>query len=255
MGYGTLEWRFWDDPDLQELGLAGMAVAAYLVTSQHSSSEGYYRLPLGYVCDDLCVDRDTALGYLRAIDLKNFARYDEATQVVFIRNAMRYRPPRGIKTITGAVRRALDVSMNPFRSLFYDAAHHYAPEFALALADAGFCPSEMGVPERQPSLFERSTPPLPLALPSGERASTQVEQILASAAQFSVQRSIARREPIRSPEAVAKARLAQHAAEWRGLVKRWLDYFEVSDDDMAKALADGGTARPHWRHRDMPATS
>lgn len=258
MGYGNLEHAFWEDPDLQELGLEGRAFAAYLLTCRHSTSEGYYRIAVGYICDDLRVEKDAALGYLRALDLKNFARFDEASQVVFIRNAMRYRPPKGSPSITGALRRAIEVPPNPFRGLFYDAACQWAPDFAACLRDAGWVSDERTV--RAPQLFEHTagadllppralSAPEPRALPPGPQANGNiVESILRHAAQLSVQQSIARRETIRNAEAVARARLARNGDTWRPLVERWLTMFDgVQPSDMAKALVDGGLPSPYWK--------
>lgn len=259
MAYGTLEHVFWEDADLQELGLEGRAVAAYLLTCRHSNSEGYYRLAVGYVCDDLRIDRRTALDYLAALDLKNFARFDPDSQVVFIRNAMRFRPPKGHPTITGALRRVTEVPPNPFRGLFYDAAWQWAPDFAAALRDAGWVPDAERV--RAPSLFEEGPLPLPAprALLDPPRqlsvASLRpdvndevIDKVLHAAAALSVQQSIARRETIRNAESVAKARLAKNADVWRPTVERWLGMFDgVSHSEMAAALVDGGTSRPHWR--------
>lgn len=259
MAYGTLEHAFWEDPDLQELGLEGLAVAAYVVTCRHSTSEGYYRLALGYVCEDLRLDRASALGYLRALDLKNFARYDEASQVVFIRNAMRFRPPKGTPSITGALRRACDVPMNPFRGLFYDAACQWAPDFAAVLRDAGWA-SDAVATVRTPQLFEDSPMPLPRPEPRALNAGPQrpagdvVDTIMRHAADLTVQQSIARRETIRNAEAVAKARLAKHVDTWRPIVERWISMFEdVPPADMAKHLVDGGTASPYWKRANAPA--
>lgn len=255
MPYGTLEHVFWEDPDLQELGLEGQCVAAYLLTCRHSSSEGYYRLAVGYMCEDLCLDRSAALAYLQALDLKNFARFDPASQVIFIRNKLRWTPPKGSPSITGALRRATEVPMNPFRGLFYDAACQWAPDFAAVLRDAGWAPDVEQV--RAPSLFESGpvplpAPPAPRALAAGPRRpdvnDSVIDRVLRQAATLSVQQSIAKRETIRNAEAVAKSRLAKNGPEWRTTVERWLGMFDgVTDTEMAAALVDGGTARPHWR--------
>lgn len=254
MGYGTLEHMFWEDADLQELALENRAVAAYLLTCRHSTSFGYYRLAIGYVCEDLRIDRTTALGYLGALDLKNFARYDEASQVVFIRNAMRWKPPRGKKSIEGAVKRAVEVPMmNPFRSLFFDAATQWAPEFAAALAVTGWAST---TPRHDtPSLFEQpgalaqplTISPAPIE-PVSDPPADAVDAVLRHAASLSVQQSLARGEGIRNPEAVARSRLASNHPTWRSLVERWMHTFEgVSHIDMAKALVDGGHASPYWK--------
>ena len=249
MAYGTLEHRFWEDNDLKEVGLECRAAAAYVLTCRHSTTEGYYRLSLGYASDDLGITPATVLAYLRVLDLKEFCRYDEASQVVFVRNAMRYRPPKGRPACLGALKRAADVPANPFRGLFYDAAVQFAPEFGAFLLDAGWCSDA----PTEPTLFKHTplAPPPPRELPAAPvDVPAGVEEILSMAASISVQQSIANREPIRKPEAVAAARLAAKRAEWTGIVTQWIGYFDVSPADMAKALADGGRASTYWSRVD-----
>lgn len=252
MAFGTLEHSFWEDPDLQEMGLEGRSVAAYLLTCRHSTTEGYYRLSVGYICDDLRIERATAIAHLRALDLQNFARWDEASQVVFIRNSMRYHPPTGPKSVAGALKKALQVPMNPFRGLFYDAAHQWAPEFAAALAAAGWVSTG---PEPEQSLFDHHPTPAPPEQPGEAKQVDVVEEILRQAATISVQQSIANREPIRNPQAVAQSRLASHREQWAPKVREWLGYFDAATIDMARALADGGTASPYWRRSSGTAVT
>jgi hypothetical protein len=251
VAYGTLEHRFWEDDDLKETGLECRAVAGYVLTCRHSTSEGYYRLPLGYASDDLAIARDVVLDYLRVLDLKEFCRYDEGSQVVFIRNAMRYRPPKGDRSCIGALRRATDVPANPFRGLFYDAATQFAPEFADVLRGAGWCSEE----QSELTLFKH-TPPVPVPAPAvlapppprelDPAPVDHIEEILTMAASISVQQSIANRETIRNPAAVAQARLTSKRAEWTAVLDQWLGYWNVAPADMARALADGGKASPYW---------
>lgn len=254
MGYGNLEHQFWEHDDLQELGLPCRAVAAYLITCRHASSEGYYRLSLGYLCDDLRLDRDSALAYLQALDLQEFARYDPRSQVVFLRNAMRWRPPRGPKSIPGALKKALEVPANPFRTAFYDAACTWAPEFAEALSLAGFASDG---PIREPSLFPPEVlalpAPTPIAVHEATPADERIEQIMLVAAQQTVTLSMSRGEHVRNPSALARTRLGMHRSEWQPIVGQWMEMFpHTSDVDFARALADGGKASVYWKRAATP---
>jgi len=51
--YGKLHCEFWTSPTIQGLSDDGKIMAAYLLTNQHCTLIGAYRLPDGYVCDDL----------------------------------------------------------------------------------------------------------------------------------------------------------------------------------------------------------
>lgn len=53
MSYGKLHQQFWTDPKIRGLSIEGKLLATYLISSPHRNLIGCYRLPIGYICDDL----------------------------------------------------------------------------------------------------------------------------------------------------------------------------------------------------------
>jgi hypothetical protein len=51
--YSNVHTRMWYAKDFKELDDEEKLLFIYLITSPHSNSAGYYRLPLGYVSSDL----------------------------------------------------------------------------------------------------------------------------------------------------------------------------------------------------------
>lgn len=53
MAFGKVDDRFWTDEKIRSYSDAGKLLALYLLTSPHRTLIGCYRLPIGYICDDL----------------------------------------------------------------------------------------------------------------------------------------------------------------------------------------------------------
>ncbi len=55
--YGSVPVIFWDNPDIQNLSDQAKLLAVYLLTCSHSNMIGCYRLPTGYIVEDLHWDQ------------------------------------------------------------------------------------------------------------------------------------------------------------------------------------------------------
>lgn len=114
----------------------------YLLVNSHRSAEGFYGLPLGLVCDDLNWDRSRVDAALQVLQEAGFASYDPAARVVLIHKALKYHPPKGKPSITGALKVVVGVQGSPaLFEQFLAAADKYAPDFAAAIR------SHYGLPE------------------------------------------------------------------------------------------------------------
>jgi len=130
---------------MRQLGL-------YLLTCPHRTTEGIYRLPLGYMATDLGwptvslgarvdatlsarVDArlDAALSHLTA---KDFVAYDAKSGVVFLPKALKYQRPDNENQIAPAVRRVMELPETPLIAGLLLAADKYAKAFAQALRKA-----------------------------------------------------------------------------------------------------------------------
>lgn len=57
--FGLIYTQFWTSPDIRGLSNEARLLAAYLLTNQHCTMTGLYRIPVGYVAEDLGWDHDT----------------------------------------------------------------------------------------------------------------------------------------------------------------------------------------------------
>lgn len=109
-------------------------MALYLLTSPHRITEGLYSLPREYMERDLEWDAERTARVLRTlIEDRGFAKYDDDAEVVFVAKALRYQPPKGHKSITGALSSLESVPPTYLIGDLIAAARELAPEFATAL--------------------------------------------------------------------------------------------------------------------------
>lgn len=101
--YSRVSARFWiDTKGWQE---RDQLVALYLLTNVHSSMEGLYHLPIGYLCADLNLTPKQAHAALSVIEAEGIVSYDAVAEVVFIRKALKHGAPCTANHITGAINR------------------------------------------------------------------------------------------------------------------------------------------------------
>jgi hypothetical protein len=55
--YGSVHTKFWINSDVQLLSPNAKLLALYLLTSPHTNMLGCFRLPIGYVVEDLQLDK------------------------------------------------------------------------------------------------------------------------------------------------------------------------------------------------------
>ncbi len=84
--YGKVSPQLWAGSladDLRGDHLA-QTVACYLITSPHANSIGLYRLPVGYISEDIGCSREEALQVLERLEKAGFIRYDTKAQFVWV---------------------------------------------------------------------------------------------------------------------------------------------------------------------------
>lgn len=110
----------WDDDT--------MLVALYLLTNEHRTSEGIYRLPLEYGATDR---RWPMKRFSRAFDVlvaENFVEYDPDAQVVLIVNALKWQQPGNPNQKKGAMRKLLALPRTPLLKRFEELTLIHAPD-------------------------------------------------------------------------------------------------------------------------------
>lgn len=77
--FGKIYSRFWTSPDIVALSDQGKLLACYLMTCSHGNITGLYRLPNGYVTDDLGWSPETVGEGFYELFANGFIDRDEAT--------------------------------------------------------------------------------------------------------------------------------------------------------------------------------
>lgn len=148
--------RNWTD-DMKQFG-------AYLLTNEHRTLEGLYRLPVAYAGADLDWASERVLRALERLIQDGFAAYDDSAQVVFICKALKRYQPKSDRHITGAIRNLQTLPPTPLLQHFQAAAEQYADKLAKAMRKAFGT-----LPEAFPKGSERVSEPSRISRAPGER--------------------------------------------------------------------------------------
>lgn len=125
--WATAKAEGWSDPEC--------LFALYTLTCPHRNLEGLYKLPKAYIADDLEWRPAKVRATMHQLQEREFCDYDEETQVIFIRKALKYQAPISETQIKGAVKALNLVPDTHLLSDLYRAAEQYAVEFAKKIQD------------------------------------------------------------------------------------------------------------------------
>lgn len=92
MRYQKINIRIWNDEKFGKMEAETQRVLLYLLTCPHSNIVGFYVLKPGYATDDLRLSSKEFLKHIKKICDSGIAYYDEADQVVIIKNYLLYNP-------------------------------------------------------------------------------------------------------------------------------------------------------------------
>lgn len=88
--YGKVYARFWQSEDMRSRSEDGRTLALYLLTCEHSSMLGAFRLPLAYACEDLQWPSERVREGFRNLSETVFCTYDDRSQWVVIHRFLQW---------------------------------------------------------------------------------------------------------------------------------------------------------------------
>lgn len=91
--YGKVHTSFWSSATIRSMSEDGRSLALYLLTSPHTTISGTFRLPDGYVCEDLQWTSERVSEGFAELFQKGFANRCETTKWVWIRKHLEWNPP------------------------------------------------------------------------------------------------------------------------------------------------------------------
>jgi hypothetical protein len=92
--YGMVRPQFWTGDTgrkIRGMGRDAQVTALYLMTGPCSNMIGLYYLPLPTLCHEIGIPREGGLTTLRSLSEGGFSEYDEAEEVIFVREMARYQ--------------------------------------------------------------------------------------------------------------------------------------------------------------------
>jgi len=90
--YGQVQCAFWGHPDICDLSDQAKLLAMYVLTGPNSNGLGCYRLPPGYVAEDLGWSQETVSKRFAELFRVGFLKHCERTRYVFIPHFLRWNP-------------------------------------------------------------------------------------------------------------------------------------------------------------------
>lgn len=90
--YGSIKTQFWSDSALQNLSAHAKLLAVYLLTGPHTNMLGCFRLPIGYVAEDLKWDGETACNAFAELMQIRFLIRDPESNWILIYNFLDWNP-------------------------------------------------------------------------------------------------------------------------------------------------------------------
>lgn len=128
--YGKVQTVFWTSEDIQGLSDSSKLLALYLLSGPHTNQIGCFRLPDGYVADDLNWSAETVAKGFRDLSAKGFATRDEASKWVVIHKFTKWNEienPNQAKAAAKLFDQVPDGS--PVKPILARALRDYAPRF------------------------------------------------------------------------------------------------------------------------------
>ena len=90
--YGKVHTGFWSSATIRALSDDGKMLALYLLTSPHSTITGVFRLPDGYVCEDIDWSIERVSEGFAELFRNGFANRCETTKFVWILKYLKFNP-------------------------------------------------------------------------------------------------------------------------------------------------------------------
>ncbi|MCR0998682.1 DnaT-like ssDNA-binding domain-containing protein [Serratia rubidaea] len=102
--YGKVHTSFWSSDDMRNLSDDAKTLALYLLTGQHTNMIGCFRLPDGYITEDVNWPLERVSEGLRELSEKGFITRNPKSKWVFITNFMRWNTIDNVNQAVSALK-------------------------------------------------------------------------------------------------------------------------------------------------------
>lgn len=138
-------WRvspaFWSDEKVSGCGdYPGWSddakiLALYLLTCEHRNVAGLFRVPKGYICDDLGWERERLAKPLGELLRDGFIEYDEKARLCLIVNTLEYQAPENENQIKATIKALAELPDSSLFARLFEQAERFAKPFAERLRE------------------------------------------------------------------------------------------------------------------------
>lgn len=90
--YGVIQTKLWTNAGVQKISDQAKLLACYLLSSSHTNMLGCFRIPVGYIAEDLQWNNETVNKAFDELYQINYLTYDVTSGWVFIHNFLKYNP-------------------------------------------------------------------------------------------------------------------------------------------------------------------
>lgn len=104
--YGTIHKGFWQNEELKALDADTRLLAAYLLTSPHTSMIGAFRLPDAYACEDLNWTSERLRNGFETLSRVGFIRYSESARWVWVVKFLQFNKLANPNMVKAAIKMA-----------------------------------------------------------------------------------------------------------------------------------------------------
>lgn len=153
--YYRVSPAFWSDPKVIAWDDDTRLLALYILTCEHRTTEGLFRLPKQYILADLEWSAEQLAEPFRRLLEDGFIEYDEAAKVMLIVKALAYQAPANPNGVKHAVAAVAKVPKTPLYARFYALAEQYSERLHEGLPEPlgeppAPAPAPAPAPERLP---------------------------------------------------------------------------------------------------------
>lgn len=99
--YGSVQIQFWENQEIQRLSDQAKLLAIYLLTAPHSNMLGCFRIPEGYIREDLNWCHATVKNAINALKNIEFITHDTKNSWVVIHDFLKWNPIQNPKQAIG----------------------------------------------------------------------------------------------------------------------------------------------------------
>jgi hypothetical protein len=130
--------RFWGDERVREWSDDTKLLCLYLFTSPHRTIESLFPLPVHYIVADMKWTARKVKQHLAILTENRCIAVDSSTDLILIRNALKYQFPENPNQIKGAIRRIKDLPDSPLLQEFQVLVRKYCYRKGVGAEVQGF---------------------------------------------------------------------------------------------------------------------